>query len=77
MITDTVQGRTCRKKTQLLDTQNANVYFLSGEVKKRVLKNVINCFNIFTTSAFVCQNRKDQKRNNRLQRRLELVSQGA
>ena len=52
MITDTVQCKSCCHYA--LPRQCGRVLpGASDEVKKHVLKNVINCFNTFTTSAFV------------------------
>ena len=41
----------------------------SEEAKEQVLKNVINCFNVLTTSAFVFQNWKVHREHNWLPRR--------
>ena len=56
MITDTVQ---C--KSYYNHTTSGHTYCNCGFillVKKQVLKNVMNCFSILTTSAFSFQNRK-------------------
>ena len=56
MITDTIQCKSCYNNATHGHTWCKSGLVLVGatdEVKKQILKNVINCFDIFRTSAFV------------------------
>ena len=58
MITDTVKCRSCYKYGTLGHTYCECGLMLPGasdDVKKQIIKNVINCFNVMKTSAFVLE----------------------
>ena len=80
MIKETVRCKSCHEYATL-----GHIYCKCGlvlpqasdEVKKQVLENVIICFSMLTTSAFILQTRKAQKENNWSQGRLPIVVQSA
>ena len=77
MITDNIQFKSCYNYAAPGRTYCKCGLILPGasdEVKKQVLKNVINCFNFLTTGAtvFVKKNK-----NNWPQRKLPIVSHSA
>ena len=82
MITDNIQFKSCYNYAAPGYTYCKCGLILPGasdEVKKQVLKNVLNCFNFLTTSAtvFVKKQLGRPKENNWPQRKLPIVSHSA